>query len=90
VKKNKREEVEERARLTVELEKIKKTQLSVEDGVKCAVCSASIVSAIDRHFCEVCESTMHEECRILHEENCVRVEISFQKVIKKSMNKSKK
>ncbi len=80
VKGPRRSEAEEREEYRVISQELAEDYLRVEEGTRCIVCKQSITKAVERHLCAVCEETVHVGyCLEVHHEECVRVDIRFDK-----------
>lgn len=62
-----------------EREAIKALYLEVAAGTMCGVCKQAITKAADRLTCDVCEQHYHRQCRDEHADDCVVLNISFNK-----------
>jgi hypothetical protein len=75
-----RPELDEERQLLIEASKeVDENVLRVDEGTACVVCNGPITTAIDLHECAVCEESMHNKCKGIHLEDCVDVQVSFNK-----------
>jgi hypothetical protein len=73
-----------------ELEAVRRELLQIEAGTKCFVCSEAINKPIELQICAICTRSMHQRCRAVHEEDCGKMDVTFESSVSTGGKQKKK